>query len=131
MEFLTVAGEVVNAAIEAARSRGVDIAVVVLDPTFTVAAAARMDGCPKAMYRVAEAKAYTALNFGAGSAEMKKLIVMENKAIMQRLDPMLAFLGGGLPITREGGVVGAVGVSGGTEEQDVECARAALSRLAP
>src|SRR5215218_5922224 len=35
--------------------------------------------------------------------------------------------GGGVPCWRDGLVVGAVGVSGGTAEEDVECARAGLA----
>jgi uncharacterized protein GlcG (DUF336 family) len=34
---------------------------------------------------------------------------------------------GGLPVLGEPLVVGAVGVSGGTDEQDQECARAAVA----
>lgn len=40
-----------------------------------------------------------------------------------------AAFGGGLPILFEGHCVGGVGVSGGTSDQDVEVARAALAAL--
>jgi len=38
-------------------------------------------------------------------------------------------LGGGLPILVDGRCIGGVGVSGGSEEQDEACARAALAAL--
>ena len=41
----------------------------------------------------------------------------------------VTLVGGGLPITVNGRFVGAVGVSGGTSEQDVECALAGLSAI--
>jgi glc operon protein GlcG len=36
-------------------------------------------------------------------------------------------VGGGLPITLEGEIIGGIGVGGGTEEQDIEWAQAALA----
>jgi uncharacterized protein GlcG (DUF336 family) len=38
----------------------------------------------------------------------------------------VAAYGGGLPIKVDGAIVGAIGVSGGTVQNDVDCARAAL-----
>ncbi len=38
-------------------------------------------------------------------------------------------LGGGIPIREGSQVVGGVGVSGGTAEQDIECAQAGLAQL--
>jgi uncharacterized protein GlcG (DUF336 family) len=38
-------------------------------------------------------------------------------------------VGGGLPITLEGEIIGGIGVGGGTEEQDIECAQARLKVL--
>ncbi|PVV17806.1 MAG: hypothetical protein B6D79_16435 [gamma proteobacterium symbiont of Ctena orbiculata] len=41
----------------------------------------------------------------------------------------LVIFGGGLPIVRHEVVIGAIGVSGGSEEQDEICAKAGLQRL--
>jgi len=46
---------------------------------------------------------------------------------MQR-DRFVGF-GGGLPVKHEGVLVGAIGVSGGSEAQDVQFAEAALAGL--
>ena len=40
-----------------------------------------------------------------------------------------SLLGGGLPISRGGQVIGAIGVGGGTPEQDVVVGEAALAAL--
>ena len=40
--------------------------------------------------------------------------------------PRLVVFGGGLPIRVAGELIGGIGVSGASEEQDEECARAAL-----
>ena len=47
--------------------------------------------------------------------------------LMQR-DRFVGF-GGGLPVKHEGVLVGAIGVSGGSEAQDVQFAEAALAGL--
>lgn len=39
-------------------------------------------------------------------------------------------MGGGLPVVRDGRVIGGIGASGGTAVQDEECARAGLAGLA-
>ena len=43
--------------------------------------------------------------------------------------PHMTLLGGGMPITVDGGIVGGVGASGGTADQDVEIAQAGLAAL--
>ncbi|HKA55733.1 MAG TPA: heme-binding protein, partial [Candidatus Binatia bacterium] len=43
--------------------------------------------------------------------------------------PRIALFGGGLPIRAGDKVVGGIGVSGGTVEQDVACAQAGLDVL--
>lgn len=43
--------------------------------------------------------------------------------------PDLLMLGGGMPIMHNGECIGAVGVSGASQEQDVACAEAALAAL--
>jgi uncharacterized protein GlcG (DUF336 family) len=53
-----------------------------------------------------------------------------NKA-MELGVPRLTLIGGGVPITVDNTVVGAIGVSGGTVDQDIECAHAALRALEP
>ncbi len=44
--------------------------------------------------------------------------------------PRIALFGGGLPIRVGDRVVGGIGVSGGTVEQDIACAQAGLAALA-
>jgi uncharacterized protein GlcG (DUF336 family) len=42
-------------------------------------------------------------------------------------DSRVVIFGGGIPIKRDGAVIGAVGASGGSVEQDVAVARAAVA----
>jgi uncharacterized protein GlcG (DUF336 family) len=44
-------------------------------------------------------------------------------------DPRIVVYAGGVPLSAEGELVGGVGASGGTAEQDAECVLAAVDSL--
>jgi uncharacterized protein GlcG (DUF336 family) len=125
--FLDAAQRAVEAGLAYAREQGARMTIVVLDMTGTVCAAARMDGSRTITYEIALAKANTAREFQTSTGELKERVKPENKIAIAQLAPRIAFLGGGVPIARDGSVVGAIGASGGTEDQDVECAERALA----
>ncbi len=109
--FLSTAQAAVDAGLQWAGEHEVKMTFVVLDVTGTVCAAARMDGSRTITYDIAVAKANTALAFQSTTADLATRV-------------KIAFLGGGIPLRRGETIIGSVGVSGGTEEQDVECAEA-------
>ena len=87
----------------------------------------RMDRARPVSVDIALNKAYTAATFQlpiidlsglAGQSWFKSLIVSTQGKIMA--------VAGGLPVLDSPNVVGAVCVSGGTDEQDLECCRAAV-----
>lgn len=126
-DFLTSGQAAVAAGIEYARANDARMAVVVMDVTGTVCAAARMDHARTIVYDIALAKANTAREFENRTSELKDRVAVENKAALTALSPRpIAFLGGGLPIMRAGHIDGAIGASGGSEAQDIECAEVAL-----
>ena len=125
--FLELAQRAVAAGIDYARERELKMTVLVLDVSGTVCAAARMDGSRTVTYRIALAKANTAREFQASTADLAARVKPENKIAIGQLGGDIAFLGGGVPIVRDGVLVGALGASGATEEQDVECAEVALA----
>lgn len=77
-------------------------------------------------FTMATAKAFTALNFGVSSHEIANRIRPETQAKLSTADSRLLFLGGGMPINASNGIVGAIGVSGATPDQDFAIAEAAL-----
>ena len=127
--FLETAQRAVAAGIAYAREHDLRMTVLVMDVTGTVCAAARMDGSRTITYAIALAKANTAREFQTPTSELAARVKPENKIAIGQLAPNIAFLGGGAPIVVAGQVVGAIGTSGGTEEQDVECAERALAAL--
>ncbi len=123
-DFLQQAQAAVDAGVATARQRGIRVSVVVLDATFTLSAAQRLDGAYRSTVAVAQAKAHTALNFGQPTSVMAERIKPENKQALQAVAPELMFVGGGVPIVVDGMTIGAVGVSGGSESDDHACASA-------
>ena len=55
---------------------------------------------------------------------MAERVKPENKQALQAVEPDLMFVGGGVPIIVDGVIIGAVGVSGGSEDDDHACAGA-------
>ena len=127
--FLALAQRAVEAGLAWAREREARMTFVVMDVTGTVCAAARMDGSRTITYEIAVAKANTALAFQASTVDLAARVKPENKIAIGQLAPRIAFLGGAVPIVRHGAIVGSIGASGGTEEQDVECAQMCLAAV--
>jgi uncharacterized protein GlcG (DUF336 family) len=122
------AGHAVTAAARRhAEELGVAVNVAVVDETGLLTVFCRMDGAERPAGEIAQDKAYTAAGFGMATHEWADFI---------KDDPSLAVgaptgirrlivFAGGHPLTLEGVVVGAVGVSGGSPDQDAAIARVA------
>jgi uncharacterized protein GlcG (DUF336 family) len=128
--FLDRAQRAVAAGLEWAVGHELRMAFVVLDVSGTVCAAARMDGSRTAIYEIALAKANTAREFQTPTGDLAQRVKPENKIALGQILPRIAFLGGGVPLTRDGEIIGGIGASGGTEEQDIEVAEICLAAFA-
>ena len=115
---------------EEARRLGLALAFAVVDDGGHLVALHRMDGAPWIAPEVALGKAWTAAAYRAPSAaqgeKMKELHAFSSAisaATGGRFTPQI----GGLPITDGDTVIGAMGASGGTGQQDEDVVRKALS----
>ena len=132
-QTLTYAGAraVVDAA--AARSGALDVPtnIAVVDMAGALLAFARLDGAPLLSGSIAQDKAYTVAAFnGVPTHAWFGLIEAEpalREGIVHR--DRLVIFAGGVPVTVDGALVGAVGVSGGTAEQDRQIAEAGASAV--
>lgn len=125
-----------HAAIAAAEQRaaelGVPSTVTVLDRGARVVAVARQDGAPLVSVDASAAKARTAVSFGAASGDLAGAV--QPGAPLYSLGAAshepLTFVAGGVPVTdATGAVIGAIGSSGGSPDQDLEIATAAAAAL--
>jgi uncharacterized protein GlcG (DUF336 family) len=129
---LADANKVVSRAQAKAAELGIRVTVAIVDEGGLLIALARMDGAPPLGPQIAEAKAVGAAMLhrdGASLAELAK----DRPGFFSVADrlvrvPMVPGLGSVL-IRREGKVLGAVGVSGGRPEQDLECAQDGLESI--
>lgn len=120
----------VTAAMAAADARDIRIAAAVVDAGGNLMAFLRSPGCFLQSIGIAIDKAYTAAGFGFASSDWPA-VLKDDEDLREglRMVPRLVMIGGGFPLRVEGMVVGAIGVSGGTESEDVICARAGLAAL--
>jgi len=126
------ARRVVDAALAAGAERDCPVSVCVLDAGRALLAFARADEATLASVEIAQNKAFTARSLNMSTAELGPLTAPGGPFRgIETTDarPLVPFAGG-LPIRRDGAVVGAVGVSGGSLEQDEAIATAALAALA-
>ncbi len=124
------AARAVAAAVARAEQLEIKINAAVVDRGGNLLAFQRMNGAFLHSIDISIDKAYTAVGFGFPTGDW--MGVLENvpqlrEGIVHR--DRLVIFGGGFPIQMEGEVVGAIGVSGGSEEQDELCAKAGLEAL--
>ncbi len=109
--------------------RGKGAAAAVVDPHGELLAFLRTDGCRLSCINVAINKAYTAAREQANSGALGEASRREGFALTNFGELRYVSWDGGLPIQVEGEVVGAVGVSGMTEAEDVAVAQMAAKLL--
>lgn len=123
------ARKIVAGAMAEARRISVPMAVAVVDTAGQLVAFERMDNTQTASIAVAQDKAGSAALYrrptkvfqdalAGGGAGLRILTLRGANAVE-----------GGVPITVDGKIVGAVGVSGGSPEQDGQVAKAGLDNL--
>ena len=114
-----------------AEAAGVAVNVAVVDAGGNLAAFLRMPGAFLHSIDIAIDKAYTAAGFGLATGEWTTVLEAHSPAVRAGLPmrPRLVCFGGGLPLRADGTLVGGIGVSGGSEQQDEACARAGLRAI--
>ena len=107
----------IDAAVAEAKKRNWKMNVAVADSGGSLVAFQRMDGAMLASIKIAQHKAR------AGATFRRPTKVFEDGINLMHLNYLLAFDGviasrGGIPLIENGAIIGAIGVSGGTDSQD-------------
>lgn len=119
----TDAQQVLDAVQAELERTGGGAAVAVVDSHGELVAFVRTDGCPLASINNAINKAYTAARERKPSWEVGEASRSEGFPMTNFGDLRYTAWGGGVPLVVGGQVVGAVGVSGLPEEEDMALAR--------
>jgi uncharacterized protein GlcG (DUF336 family) len=101
--------------------------IAILDDGANLVYLERMDGALLGSLEVAQGKARTAVTFRRPSKDLEDAIAKGRVAVLS-LGHVTA-IQGGLPVMMDGHALGSIGVSGGTSDQDAQCAKAGLAAL--
>jgi glc operon protein GlcG len=115
-----------HAAVDRAQAMGQPQCIVIVDPSAVELAVFRMAGAKVLSMRSARAKAQTAASTGKPSDALPEAV---RPAIAAATDGAMTGLMGGLPIWRNGVLLGGIGIGSGSGAQDVEVALAALGAI--
>lgn len=122
------ADRMVKAAIGKAKEMNINLSAAVCDAGGHLLAFNRMEGCIWVSAQVAQGKAVAAAGFGRPSGDVSADSPVI-QAIMATQSGRMIPAQGALPIIQNGQIVGAIGGSGGTAQQDEDCARVGLAAL--
>ena len=122
MVDLEKAKKLIAAVEERAKTQGKHAVIAVCNSEGNPIAVHVMDGAFLVSYEVAVKKAYTAVAVKMSTMELSALCQPGGTFYgLQALDKVITF-GGGIPLYSDGAIVGGLGVSGGTGEEDHDLA---------
>ncbi|XVH33376.1 GlcG/HbpS family heme-binding protein (plasmid) [Haloferacaceae archaeon DSL9] len=125
---LDVARKMIEAAEEKADEIGVPMCIAVMDEGANLVGFHRMDDALLASIDIAQNKAYTSVTLKLDTETVHEASQPGESlyGIGTTNDGRIVTFGGGFPLENNGTVVGGVGVSGGSVEEDIEVAQAAV-----
>jgi glc operon protein GlcG len=126
---IEAARKAATAAIAEAKKNGWTMAAAIVDPGGTLVYFERIDGTQTGSSEVAQEKARTSAAFKRPSKAIEDAVA-SGKVNYLRLPGALP-IEGGLPLVLDGKIVGAIGVSGGSSQQDGVAAKAGADVLGP
>lgn len=117
-------------ALAEARKNHWAMAVAVVDPAGNLVYFEKMDGTQNGSVNVAIAKARSAALFKRPTKAFQDTLAAGGEGLrILKLD-LAVPVEGGVPLVMDGHIVGAIGLSGGTSQQDGQCAKAGADALA-
>ena len=125
---LAEANRMVQAAIVKANEINVKVSIAVCDAGGSLLAFNRMEGASPVSATVAQGKAAASAGFGraSGSLQADSPVI---QAVIAAMGGRMLPAQGAVPVLKNGELVGSIGGSGATAQQDEECAQAGLAAL--
>lgn len=114
-----------------AEAKGMSVVTAVYNSSARPVAIHSMDDSYIASFDVAANKAYTSAALKMSTIQLKQLSQPGQSlyGIQHTNEGKIVVFGGGEPLEQKGKLIGAIGVSGGTEEEDTELARFGKNKL--
>jgi len=119
---LEMAKKLLQTGIQKAKEKGMAYSIAIVDENGWLVALHRMDGVPIPTAEIARDKAWTAATFRIPSSEVSQFGAPNVSGYglnAQNWNERLTTIPGGLPIWKDGHVIGAIGVCGGSPDEDV------------
>lgn len=107
-----------------------NVVITILDSGGNLVMSQRLDGAQFGSIEVAKDKAFSAVAFRRPTKVFQDLIAQGGGNLRLLNLSGASMLEGGIPIVADGKLIGAIGVSGVTSEQDAQIAKAGLDALA-
>jgi glc operon protein GlcG len=126
---LADAKRIMDAAEREAARNSWPMAIAIVDSTGHLLMFHRLDQTQLGSVAVAIAKAESAVNFRRPTKAFEEAIAAGGMGLRLITMPYMIALEGGIPILKDGQVIGGIGVSGMQSSQDAEVARAGLAAL--
>lgn len=126
---LGMAKRIAEATLGECKAKGFHTSAVVVDRAGDVLVLLRDEQATPTSAEMARRKAFTARVFRTTTLEFQKRTMDPAFAAQRNVTDILA-LGGGVPIVLGDEIIGGVGSSGSSQEQDDACAKAGLAKVA-
>lgn len=123
------AKRVAAAAVAEARKNMFTMAIAVVDTAGNLVYFEKMDGTQTGSVDVAIAKARSSVLFKRPTKAFQDLVAQGGVGLRMLGLPGAVPVDGGIPLMEGGKIVGAIGASGGTSDQDAQCAQAGTNAL--
>ena len=127
---LEMARKVIAAAVVDSRRQNLPMAIAVVDTAGQLVAFERMDNTQTASIAVSQDKAVSAAMYRRPTKVFQDLLAAGGVGLRVLTLRGANAVEGGLPLIVDGKIIGAVGVSGGTSDQDGVVAKAGVDALA-
>lgn len=124
---LNISEKIVQSCFEAAKEIGISAVIAVVGDDGKLIILKKMDNALPISIELAPAKAYTAYSMQMSTQKLNSLAQPGQMlyGIDKSCDDIVIF-GGGIPIESDGQIIGALGVSGGSVDQDLHIAKRGL-----
>lgn len=128
---LEFAKQLIDRAEKEAQNINVPMVICIVDESGNLIACHRMDDALLVSVELAQNKAWTSIALKLPTAELAEEVVPGSSiyGLNTTHNGRIVVFGGGIPLYKNGKIIGAIGVSGGSVEEDIQVAQAAVDHF--